>query len=109
MEIEQDNDSAAMYTDPEWIQSWSENSVGQILMVESVSGNTITLNRPLYIDYTASLNPRIRTQGFVEYAGVEKLHLERLDTGDGHMIQFKNAAYCWMRLCAGTGSCRSMM
>ena len=96
-EIQQANDSAVMYTDSAWKQSWSENSVGQVLIVQSVAGNTLILVEPLYLDYKASLNPQIRTQRFVERAGVERLFITRtVSTADGATIAVKNAAYCWV-------------
>ncbi len=93
-EIEQDNNPKIMYTRDEWNQPWAQDVVGQIFIVEGVEGNRIKLNKELYIDYKSELNPRIRTQGFVTYAGVENLHIKRLDAGDGHTIEIKNAAYC---------------
>ena len=96
VEFQQDNDSTVMYTKPDWNVDWAAGSVGQIDVVESVSGNTITLRDPIHISYDAKLNPVIRTQGFVTYAGLEKLHLKRTDKSDSYMILFKNSAYVWM-------------
>jgi hypothetical protein len=96
-EIQQANDSVVMYTDTLWNQTWADNAVGQLFVIESVSGNTLTLNRPLYLDYRADLNPQIRTQGFVTFAGVENLFIKRTEsTADGATISLKNAAYCWV-------------
>ena len=94
VEIQQDNDPDIMYTQDQWNKSWAQGAVGQILVVEAMNGNNLTLNNGLYIDYRAELNPIIRRLGLVEYAGVEKLHLKRLDAGDGNTILLKNAAYC---------------
>jgi hypothetical protein len=97
-EIQQANDSSVMYTDPEWIQSWAENSVGQFFIIEAISGNTLTLNRPLYLDYNAKLNPQIRKQGLVTFAGVENLFITKtVSTADGATISLKNVAYCWVK------------
>jgi hypothetical protein len=97
-EIQQANDPAVMYTDTLWNQSWADNSVGQIFVIESVSGNTLTLNRPLYMDYRADLDPQMRAQGFVTFAGVENLYIVRtVPTADGATISLKNAAYCWVK------------
>jgi len=71
-EIEQDNDPDLMYTDERWDESWSEDSVGQITTIASVDGNTLTLDRPLYLTYRPQFNPRIRTQGFVTHVQVSK-------------------------------------
>jgi hypothetical protein len=97
-EIQQTNDSSVMYTDTLWKQSWADNSMGQMFVIEAVSGNTLTLNRPLYLDYRADLKPQMRTQGFVTFAGVENLLIARtVSTADGATISFKNAAYCWVK------------
>lgn len=95
-EIQQANDTA-MYTDPTWIQDWSENSVGQIVRVISVSGNAVTIEEPLRNDYNPSLNPQIRTLGLVEYAGIERLHVKRLDKDDKHIFYFRYVAFSWLR------------
>jgi hypothetical protein len=97
VEIEQDNDPAIMYTDAKWNESWAANSVGQLFIADSIEGNRVVLNRPLYISFSQSMNPRIRRNGLVKYAGLERLHLKRLDTGDGSMVEIKNAAYCRIR------------
>ncbi|MBD3418491.1 MAG: dockerin [Chitinivibrionales bacterium] len=98
VEIQQDNDASLMYTQSTWNVSWAENSVGQILVVESIAGNTLTVDKPLYHSYSASLNPQIRTQGFVTHAGVEKLFVKKtVNSADGGTFHFKNAAYCWVR------------
>lgn len=97
-EIQQNNDSAVMYTDPEWKTDWSENAPGQLFVIESVSGNTLKLNRPLYLDYSTNFNPQIRKQGFVTFAGVENLFIAKtVSTADGATISLKNAAYCYVK------------
>lgn len=97
-EIQQDNDPAVMYTDSKWSQSWAEGSVGQILVIDKVNGNTLTLATPLYSTYRAELNPVVRSQGLVEKAGVEKLFVKKtVPDADGSTFHFKNTAYCWVR------------
>ena len=70
VEIQQENDPDVMYTDPKWNEPWANYSVGQFLKVKQVNGNTLMLDKPLYITFQAALNPQIRTQGLVERAGV---------------------------------------
>jgi hypothetical protein len=96
-EIQQTNDPDIMYTDPEWDQSWADDSMGEVVRVIGKNGNQLTLEDPLHFSYDPDMNPLIRPQGFVERAGIEYLHLERLDAGDGHTVLFKNAAWVWMR------------
>ena len=95
-ELQQDNDPALMYTDPAWNTSWATASVGQLFKVVAVSGNTITIDPPLHIDYRSDLNPVVRAQGFRDFAGVENLHIKRLDSSDTHMFYLKNAANIWI-------------
>jgi len=95
-EIEQENDSVLMYTRPEWIQSWSMNAVGQLFEVESVNGNVLTFRAPVNIDYSASLNARIRPLQLVKNVGIEELFIEKM-VARGHTVAFINSAYCWIR------------
>lgn len=95
-EIQQANDSALMYTDQNWIQSWAENAVGQLFEVVGVDRNNVTFRTPLHFDVRSDLNPQIRPQGFVRGVGFENFYIERLQGGNS-TFQFKNAAYCWVR------------
>jgi len=95
-EIEQDNDPELMYTDPQWIQSWAENSVGQFFRVKNVDGDTLTFDDPVNLDFNTALNVRIRPQNLIQYVGFEDLYLEKT-VAEGHTLMFKNAAYCWVR------------
>ncbi len=95
-EIQQDNDPALMYTDPAWNVSWADDSVGEMVQVVAVSGNRLTLADPLHHSYDAAQTPVLRPLGLVEYAGVEDVHIERLDAGEAATIAFKNAAYVWV-------------
>ena len=98
IEIQQDNDPAIMYTSDTWDVSWAENSVGQVLRTTGISGDTLFLDKALYIEYRADLNPVVRPQGFVEYGGVEKLYIKKVDdVSDGATIVLKNAAFCLIR------------
>lgn len=96
-EIQQENDPEAMYTDPRWNESWADDSVGQMLKIKEVAGDTLYLEQPLYIGFRGDLHPRIRTQGLVERAGVEHVYIKLSSTGDPVTIGMRNAAYCWVR------------
>lgn len=96
-EIEQENNPDIMYTDPTWNQYFAQNAVGEIVRVVGKVGNNLILEEPLHFSYDPGMNPRIRSQGFVEFAGIEDLHLKRLDDGYGGMILLKNAAWVWVR------------
>jgi len=94
-EITQDNDSLLMYTDPTWIVSWAENSVGQLFEVESVNGNDVTFRTPVHHNFSTGLNARIRPQELVVNVGFENFFIEKR-VARSHTFVFRNAAYCWI-------------
>jgi hypothetical protein len=96
-EIQQTNDAGVMYTQPEWNVSWAENSVGEMVRIVAVSGNTVTLESPLNMTYQAGLSPILRPHDLVERAGLERLNIRRVDNGNGHTIRINHAAYPWIR------------
>lgn len=78
--------------------TWAANSVGQIVQVDHVNGDTIYLESPLRITYQASLDPRIRRVYPRFNAGVECLKIKRMDQADaGANIIMNYAAYCFVR------------
>ncbi len=95
-EIEQDNDSVLMYTDPEWNQRWAQNSVGQFFEVVSVQGNEIRFKAPANYTFSADLNSRIRPMELLRNIGLEDLYIEKT-VARGHTIAYRNTAYCWIR------------
>ncbi|NIM96227.1 MAG: hypothetical protein GTO18_21220 [Anaerolineales bacterium] len=97
-EIQQENDPTIMYTKPEWNQPWARDSVGQFFHVIAVNGNTLTIDPPLHLSFRTDLNAVVRTNGLISNVGIEKLHIKRLDAGDGHTIHFKNSMDSWVRL-----------
>jgi MYXO-CTERM domain-containing protein len=97
-EIQAANDASLMYTDLAWNVDWAANARGQLFEVAAVSGNQLTLRHPVYLDYAAADTPQIRPQRFVQHVGIERLYLERVtNDSDVSTIQFKNAAYVWIR------------
>ena len=82
-EIQQENDSLLMYTNPEWKQGWSENSVGQIVQIDSISNKTLFLKTTLNISFSASQNPVIRPVEMVINTGFENLCIEKM-VASGH-------------------------
>jgi len=78
-------------------ESWSLDAIGEMVEVVSVNGNQITLAEPLHYAYEASRHPVIRRVGVIEHAGVERMHLQREDTGPGQMILIYNTVYVWVR------------
>ena len=79
--------------------SWADNSVGQILKITAISGDTLFFNSPLRITYDSLLNPRVRVIQPKKETGIECMQLQRLDTaaGTNFNIYFLYAANCWVR------------
>jgi hypothetical protein len=73
-------------------------AMAQIDRVTAVSGNTITLERPLYFDYTSS--PQAYKLTMVENAGLENLRLQpTASSGTGVVyknINLESCAHCWV-------------
>lgn len=99
IEIQQDNDTNAMYTRSDWNVSWAASAVGQITKVTAISGNTLTLEEPLRHAYKSTLNPRARTITPITNSGLEYMHIHRIDTSDTHGIDIGGAYKCWIRAC----------
>lgn len=75
--------------------SWAENSVGQIVRITNVEGETLTLEHPLRTNYSEELQPRLRLLAPKTNVAIEKLKIERLDEpaeGAGSNIYINMAA-----------------
>ncbi len=90
-EIEEENDDKISD------QGWSLNAVGEMVKILAVSDNKLRLEKPLNYGYEAARHPQIRRVGVISHAGVERLHLKRLDSGGGQMILLFNVANVWVR------------
>ena len=97
LEIEQENDPTKMYTSTQWDQSWAAYSKGQFVRVVSISGNTITIDRPLHTDYDNAFHIRARKATLAENIGFENFYITRPNTGDAYTIQLKNVCNTWIR------------
>jgi hypothetical protein len=79
--------------------SLPNNSMTQIVKVTAVSGNTITLERPLYFDYNNS--PKAYKLSMVENVGLEDLRLQpTASSGTGLVyknINLQSCANCWVK------------
>ncbi len=95
-EIQQENDPVIMYTNPEWNQTWAENSVGQLFEIVSISGNLLKFKTSTHINFQNKLNIKIRPQKLIRNVGFENFYLEKKQAG-GYTFNFTNAAYCWIQ------------
>lgn len=96
VKIDQKNDSARMYTEATWNESWAADAVGQVFEVASVTGNAVVFKSPVHYHIRADLSPRIRKIAVVRGVGFEALKVARLQKGT-HSLTFKSSAYCWVR------------
>ncbi len=79
---------------------WADNSVGQILRITRVSGDTLFTESALRIDYDLSLAARVRKIIPAREVGIECMNISRADapaTGVCYNIYFNYAANCWIR------------
>jgi hypothetical protein len=81
--------------------TWCANVIAQIVQVTGLSGNRISINRPLYYTYKASLNPNIVKLTMVQNAGVENLGVEKVNGGGSYANRnnffVRRAARSWIR------------
>ncbi len=100
-------DSAFVFEPGEWVEmvedngswntvpvEWAKMSVGQIVRIEKVAGDTLVLEQPLRISYTDSLRPRLRRIFPVRHVSVACLKIVRSrppDAGGGYNISWDYA------------------
>jgi outer membrane biosynthesis protein TonB len=95
-------------TNPSWATAtgeascdWCSNDDASHLIIQAnrivaVSGSTLTLETPLYLDMTNT--PQVmKMTGFVSSVGVEDLKLESTGNGNGGNISGTGCAYCWVK------------
>jgi hypothetical protein len=101
--ITQNNVSGLVYTqgshkECNWCGSDNPSqAMTQINRVLAKSGNTLTLERPLYFDYTNS--PVIKRLKMVENVGFEDFLLRRSNPSarNGYNLYLRNCANCWVK------------
>lgn len=81
---------------------------GQMFMITNISGNIITIDRPLYYDYDVLFGPELRAfTSAVSYCGLENLTLEmatNVPTMVENGIMFFVTANCWAKNVVVTNS-----
>jgi len=103
----QDNDAELLYTRPEWNTSWARNSMGQLVRIEGVEGHRVRIDVPLRLTYRQQLRPRLRALRPVTGAGLEAVHVKRLDQADGYIVSLREAVNCWVKDCELDHCCRA--
>ena len=100
VEIQQTNDPTVMGTQrpSNWDEPWAANSQGQIIKIQSINGNTITLDAPLAVDFKAAQNPQARGANLMKGIAIEDLHIKLVDPGaDYATILMRGVADSWIR------------
>ncbi len=59
--------------------SWAESSTGQIAKIQSINGNTITLQSTLRRDYLLTNTPKIVKINTINNVGIENITINRID------------------------------
>ncbi len=80
--------------------SWADNSVGQILHITQISGDTLFFDSPLRINYDTTLNIRIQRVNPAVEIGIECMKISReenVSSGVCNNIFLNYAANCWIR------------
>ena len=80
---------------------WAAGSVGQIVQIESISGDSVYLKNELRMNYNLSDTPKIRKLNVASGVGIECLKIKRLDATTIGLprsnIYFYCAANCWLK------------
>lgn len=80
--------------------SWADNSVGQIMKISHVSGDTLFFDEQLRINYDYSLSPKIHKLNPKREVGIECLKITRRDSvhvGVCFNIYLGYAVNCWIK------------
>lgn len=101
--VTQDNDPALV--DPAGCNWCGNNNNGgqamaQIVKITAKNGDSLTINRPLYFTFSASLSPEIviLTPNPIVNVGIEDLYIERVNSGQwGNNIYMDGCVNCWVK------------
>jgi PKD repeat protein len=75
-------------------------SMGESLLIKSISGNVVTFNRPLYYEYSATYSPQLSriAANPIRNAGVEDMHLQLVaGASSGSCVYMSRAVNCWVK------------
>jgi hypothetical protein len=80
------------------LEDEENHAMTQIVRIESKTGNTLTLARPLYFTFQSALNPQAKETAMMEGGGVEDLHIEMMEEGSGQRsaVYIGPCAHCWV-------------
>lgn len=90
------NDSSLVLSD------WAIGSVGQILQIENINSNQLTLQSPLRMDYLMTSNPKVYKLYPISNVGIECMKIIRIDNTAPEQtcnISFNLGVNCWVKNC----------
>lgn len=76
---------------------WADHSVGQLLKINNISGDTLFFDQALRFNYDSVLQPEIRKVQFIRDVKISCISIHRVDTpvlGGGNNIAFNYAYNC---------------
>jgi len=75
-----------------------QHVIQQFARITAISGNVLSIDRPMYYTYDAGLRPSIRKVKFgVFMAGLEDLKLNRTQSPNTNIIRSSFARHCWLK------------
>ena len=79
--------------------NWAYNYFFQLVKIKKISGNEITFEQPLHLDYSSSNNPVLVKINPVQQVGIESLKIKRNDATSGQTsnLFFNYAVNCWVK------------
>ena len=79
--------------------NWAYNYFFQLVKIKKISGNEITFELPLHLDYSSSNNPVLVKINPVQQVGIESLKIKRNDATSGQTsnLFFNYAVNCWVK------------
>jgi hypothetical protein len=96
----QDNNSLVDNLGRGWlgVDGDENHCMSQIVKINDINGNTLTINRPLYFSFESGNNPEAKKIVMLEGAGIENLCLYTNSTGNKrYNIFMTQCANCWVR------------
>jgi hypothetical protein len=91
-----------------WQKGAGTQPMGQIVRVTGVSGDTVTIDRPLYFTFPSSLSPVVLPlTNMTEDSGVEDLTIHETASGAGEnngLVHIYGCAGCWAKGVEASGA-----
>lgn len=98
VDISQENDTVLMATqNPPNALQVAPRTVGQIMKVTAINGNTITLDRPLHYTYDLNMIVQVVRYQMAEQIGFENFTIKNLKAGDKSNFGFVYCANVWLK------------